>query len=186
MKIYENKDLNITGEIWKPIKNYEGIYEVSNLGRIKTLERVYLSAIQRYQKEQIISQRINHKGYLIVALNKNKKVTKTTHRIVCESFHADTYFENATVNHINQNKLDNNASNLEWVTIKENIQDYRKKVNNYVGINHPMARLSEKDVKNIREEYENTKIFQKDLAKKYKITQVMISKIITRKAWNHI
>lgn len=96
-------------EIWKDIEEYEGLYQVSNLGRVKSL---YTNDILKGCKTS--------NGYLKVNLYKNSvKSTKTIHRLVAESFISNP--ENKSqVNHINENKTNNMVSNLEWSTSKEN------------------------------------------------------------------
>lgn len=103
-------------EIWKDVKGYEGIYQVSNLGRIKSLSRNTKN--QYAYKEKIIKQIKDKRGYLIV--NIKKRATKV-HRIVAEAFIPNPN-NLPQVNHIDGNKLNNNVDNLEWCTQKENIQ----------------------------------------------------------------
>lgn len=97
-------------ELWKDIKGYEGLYQVSNFGRIK-----------RVTTGRILKGRKDSKGYLMVNLSKNSIVSnKIIHRIVAQAFIPKP--ENKPqVNHIDENKSNNVASNLEWVTAKENI-----------------------------------------------------------------
>ena len=114
----------MTQEIWKPVKGYEGIYECSNLGNIKTLERKVESVrngkpfINTYN-EKLLKQYPDHKGYLHVKLQKdgNKKM-KSVHRIIAETFIGDIY--NKEIDHINTIKTDNRVENLKIVTSKEN------------------------------------------------------------------
>lgn len=99
-------------EIWKDIKEYEGIYQVSNLGRVKSL---------KHSKEgKLLKGRVTGKGYLSVALFRNSvRKSNSIHRLVAEAFIPNP--ENKPeVNHIDENKLNNDVSNLEWVTSKEN------------------------------------------------------------------
>lgn len=184
----ENLDLkNIEGEIWKDIPGFEGLYQASNLGRIKSLERWYQSANLLKMPENIKKQKPNVGGYWYLHLCKNgKKWATSVHKLIALTFIGPKPYEKATVNHIDSNKLNNRAENLEYCSIKENIQHHRKNVNDYIGINHPMARLTEKDILDIREEYKTSKILQKDMAKRYNVSQVMISRIIKRKTWTHI
>ena len=101
-------------EIWRDIEGFEGLYQVSNFGRIK---RVTTGKILKGDK--------NNDGYLRVKLYKNNtKSNKSIHRLVAEAFIPNP--ENKPqVNHINEDKtnnsLDNSLDNLEWMTAKENI-----------------------------------------------------------------
>lgn len=109
-------------EIWKNIKGYEGLYQVSDKGRVKSLERIVTRKNGRKftVKERVLKPGLTKDGYPIVALHTgNKQKTLTVHRLVCTAFHEN--IENKPcVNHINENKTDNRASNLEWCTYKEN------------------------------------------------------------------
>jgi hypothetical protein len=107
-------------EIWKPIKNYEGLYEVSNLGRVKSLPKGKFS-----RKSEMILTLRKH-PYKCVNLCKDGKVsTKTVHRLVAEAFIANPY-NKPVINHIDCNPSNNNVSNLEWVTELENQMHSRK------------------------------------------------------------
>jgi len=111
-------------EIWKDIKGYEGLYQVSNMGRVKSLERTVIDNIGRRQniKERILKPKKEPNGYLRVTLSNNSVKNKKffVHRLVCEAFHENT--ENKPcVNHIDENKANNTVSNLEWSTFAKNI-----------------------------------------------------------------
>lgn len=97
-------------EIWKDIEDYEGLYQVSNFGRVK---RVETGRILKGSKEPI--------GYLRVNISKNGiESTKKIHRLVSQAFIPNP--ENKSdVNHIDEDKANNNVNNLEWSTRKENI-----------------------------------------------------------------
>lgn len=117
-------------EIWKNIESFEGIYQVSNYGRIKSLER----KIKDSNKTQTIKERIlkpfsNGRGYLVVHLRKNnKRYVRYVHKLVVESFIGKQ--ENMDVNHKDFNRKNNYLYNLEYCTRKENI-NYSKKCGRY-------------------------------------------------------
>ena len=110
-------------EIWKDIKGYEGIYQVSNLGRVKSLARVVVKAYGKEHnlKERIKKSNLNHLGYEILRLHKDA-VGKTyaVHRLVAEAFlNKENGLE---VNHIDGVKTNNKVSNLEYCTRSQNVQ----------------------------------------------------------------
>jgi hypothetical protein len=108
-------------EIWKPVKGYEGLYKVSNMGRIKSVER-YMKNHSKLQlvPEKIKSPQDNGHGYLWVQLCKNSKCSyRYVHRLVAEAFIPNPD-NKPQVNHLDYNKQNNCVDNLEWVTAKEN------------------------------------------------------------------
>ena len=118
-------------EAWKDIEGYEGLYQVSSLGRVKGVDRyVKMNDGRTYHvKETILAAKSNNSGYLMAGLNgAEKKKSKTVHRLVAEAF-VEKEQGKSEVNHINGNKLDNRAGNLEWVTRKENQQHASRVVN---------------------------------------------------------
>ena len=108
-------------EIWKDIKDYEGLYQVSNLGKIKSLSRKIFNGKNYYiSKEKILKPGKNHQGYLQLTLhNNNIKKNIRINRIVAQTFleNPNNYPE---VNHKDENKLNNQVDNLEWCTHKYN------------------------------------------------------------------
>jgi hypothetical protein len=108
-------------EIWKDVTDYEGLYQVSDLGNIRSLDReVWGGRSFYFKKGDIKKQIIGTTGYYTVMLYKNNKhYTTKVHRIVAMSFIANPNKYNV-VNHLDGNKLNNKISNLEWCTYKQN------------------------------------------------------------------
>lgn len=108
--IYKNKDIHdLDGEEWKDVVGYEGLYQISNLGRIKGLKR-----------NKINNQVLGNKGYYKVHLCKNGKSKYiTVHRLVAQAFisNPNNY---PCVNHKNETRTNNTVDNLEWCTQKYN------------------------------------------------------------------
>lgn len=132
-------------EIWKDIEGYEGFYQVSNMGRIKSLERDIVSFHRngrimqksvRHKDETIMIGGLKNTGYKEVILSKNgKKKYYLIHRLVAQEF-----LENpnnlSTVNHKDENKQNNCVENLEWLSQKDNNNygERNKKISNFMKV----------------------------------------------------
>lgn len=104
-------------ETWKDIKEFEGYYQISNFGNVKSLDR--FDGVN-YRKGQMIKPILKYNGYLQVGLRKhNKRKYFSVHRLVAIHF-IENPANKKQVNHIDCNKQNNNVNNLEWVTSKEN------------------------------------------------------------------
>lgn len=101
-------------EVWKDIEGYEGHYQISNLGDVKSL------GFRNQKIEKILTQRTNNQGYRVVGLNKKGKTKLVlVHRLVALAF-IDNPNNCPIVNHKDENPLNNNADNLEWCTYSYN------------------------------------------------------------------
>ena len=116
-------------EIWKDIQGYEGQYQVSNYGRIKSLSRKISNGTGYYiSKEKILKGHVNTKGYIQVELQGKPLLV---HRLVAEAFIENPY-DKPQVNHIDGDKSNNMTTNLEWVTNGENqIHAYKNGLNKH-------------------------------------------------------
>jgi predicted XRE-type DNA-binding protein len=162
-------------EQWKAVVGYEGIYEVSSLGRIKKVEtgRITLGSLNN--------------GYRVTSLTKDKKISRVrVHRIVCEAFIPNTESK-PVVNHINGIKTDNRLENLEWTTSLENNRHANATgLRKQVGSDNSKAKLNEEKVREIKALYQTGTYKQKDLAEMFGVVQTQISKIISGKLWGHV
>ncbi len=176
-------------EIWKDIPNYEGLYQVSNLGRIKSLPRQWIAGkgFKMSHGEKIISPSKKKGGYLFTHLYKNKKEKiYLVHRLVAIAFIPNP--ENKPgVNHKDGIKGNANLENLEWVTKSENeIHAHKMGLKNIPkGENHYNSKLSESDVKMIREMYKNIDYWKTktNISKLFHISSKTVEDIIKYKTW---
>ena len=126
-------------EIWKDIKGYEGLYKVSNLGRVKSVERVCKSKFGSFRRvsEKIRKVVIGNTGYYEVTLNKKgKRKTFKIHQLVAINFlnHKPCGY-NLIVDHINNDQLDNKVENLQITTQRVNAsKDRKNKTSKYTGV----------------------------------------------------
>ena len=114
----------MTEEIWKPVVGYEGLYEVSNLGNVKAVEKIVGHPTGQCRRpEKIVKLQNGSSGYAVVNLCKNGKPRTTrVHILVAEAFleKPEGKYE---VDHINRNRKDNRVENLKWCTHKENMNN---------------------------------------------------------------
>lgn len=170
-------------EIWKDVKIYEGLYQVSNLGRVKSLRR--RDSLDRYWiRERILKSVQDIKGYFSVILCKNNSVEKfLVHRLVALAFISNP--ENKPeVNHKNGIKSFNEVTNLEWVTHQENIQHSFDKLRRIGprGETHGNSKLTQIDILQIKD----SSLQQKELALIFNVNQSQISRIKSGKRWGGV
>lgn len=115
-------------EIWKPVDGYEGLYEVSNLGRVKSIR--YVARFKRHKELILVQSKDNNKTtcYLFVGLHRNGKCeTKRVHQLVAGAFlpqpptPTGKSRSSSIINHLDSNPLNNRADNLEWTTYLGNV-----------------------------------------------------------------
>lgn len=128
--------MNLDNEIWKDIPGYEGLYQCSNLGRVKSLSRYLFNGYAYHKsKEKILKTYKNSKGYLQVALHKNGQKSFMVHQLIAVTFlnHIACKMEKV-INHINSLTTDNRVVNLEITTNRRNVSIGKNlNKNNYTG-----------------------------------------------------
>lgn len=176
-----------TTEIWKDIPNYEGIYQVSNFGRVKRLQTSFMRKRQGKLnlKEKELKGTINFFGYHRVMFYKNSKGESIAiHRLVAQLF-IENINNKPQVNHIDGNKTNNHVSNLEWCNNSENQLHAWKlglnRTSDNLDLYRTNCKINKELVKIIREELKTNK--SRDIAKKYNLSQSQVSNIKNNKSW---
>lgn len=186
----------IITEEWRPCPGYEGYYEISNLGRVKSAA-IFIRHDGNWAEEggyvkkiKIRKQQTNRYGYKTIKLCKlGTCIQARVHRLVAQAFiHTDN--PNNQINHIDGDKTNNIISNLEWVTAAENMKHAWETglVNkeHTIGSRHHNAILNEKTVKEIRETYAKGGVTQKEIAEKYGVKVGTIKDITSGRSWKHV
>ena len=176
---------DLPGEIWKWFKGYEGIYQGSNKGRVRSFFR---------GKCRLLKPTPSHRGYLGICLytydEKTKKQRKKTFRL--NRLIAETFIPNPEnkpeVHHKDNDKTNNAADNLEWVTGEENRQHAHEDGRYLRGEKNPCAKLTEDDVRFIRRYYKSgdPQFGNIALAERFKVSDVTITNIVTFKSWKNV
>lgn len=175
-------------EIWKPISGYEGLYEVSNLGRVRSLDRIvrYRNGNDRLTKGRLLRPCLPQ-GYQQVTLcDELSNSPFKVHRLVAIAFCVREIGCNV-VNHIDGIKTNNAADNLEWTTSKGNTLHARENglLDPPIGERSGSAKLSSAEISEIRR-LAKSGVRQVDLAKRYGVTQSNISRIASCDTWGHL
>jgi hypothetical protein len=180
-------------EIWKDIPGFEGNYQASNFGNLKSLSRNVISqgsAGYKYyivKRERILKPSKESNGYFQCGLQirNNKQRRFLVHRLVAETFIVNPN-EKEFVNHINGIKTDNRVENLEWVTKSENHKHaYALGLMDNKGDNHPSNKLTSEDILEIRELVKGGATVY-SLKNKYPVGYSSLKGIVRGKTWTHL
>ena len=163
-------------EVWKEIELYGLKYRISNHGRV-------------VGKRGFIKQRLDNDGYPTITVgNINRRTSMKIHRLVATTFIPNPQ-KLPEVNHIDCNRQNSRADNLEWVTHQDNIS-HSVMMGNYngkqLGEKNVRSRLTEDDVVDIRLMFDNGLMTQQELAKAYNVGWSTIHNIVFRLTWTHI
>lgn len=156
------------GQGWRPIETHGGRYEVSRSGEVRRSDGL------------VLGQWLNSQGYALVRLSK-PRTTERVHRLVAKAF-VENPADKPFVNHLNNDRADNRADNLEWCTQWENLKhaenQQRMQRDYWVGKRSPTAALSDEQVAAIRAEYLSGGVSWEALGKKYGVSKRSIGRII--------
>lgn len=171
-------------EIWKPVKEYEGIYEVSNYGRVRSIgSKHYVNkgtgGFYRFRKGCIFKIQNASNGYKQVVLSKNgEHRIYRVHRLVAEAFIPNP-LRLPEVNHKDEDRTNNNVDNLEWCTHQYNNSYGNKPAR---GSKNPMARLTNEQVKEIRKRRAAGELLR-TIAEDYGISLNHVGNIVNGRRW---
>lgn len=173
----------------KDIPGYEGFFAATSDGRIYAHSKVVKAShgSTQLRKGRWLKQHENNKGYMYVPLTVDgvRKIW-LVHRLVAITFLSNPEGK-PNINHIDNNPKNNNLSNLEWCTQNENMNHCssqgRAKIPALKGEMNPLSKLSYEQVVEIKK---SKGIKQRDLAKKYCVSQTVIHNILSGKSWGHV
>jgi predicted XRE-type DNA-binding protein len=176
--------------IWKDIEGYEGLYEVSNFGEIKSIERKVWNGKNCYrtQKERILKPGLSScSKYLCVDLSKDgKSKTRNVHDLVLKA-HVGSRPEGMQACHGPKGHLDNSVSNLYWGTPQQNNREDKLRDGTLArGEKHGCAKLTEEQVREIRKLALKGELTQKEIAEIFGITRANVSMLKRGKTWSHL
>ena len=171
-------------EVWKDIPDFGGKYQVSNLGKVRSVDRWsthgrWGNGAKRFLKGRMLSQSVASTGYYVVGFRGKGNMNKReVHSLVALAFLGPRPAKNH-VHHKNENKLDNRVSNLEYKLNGKHASEHNR------GSKAANSKLTEKDVIKIRELLAKG-VTQVELSAHYGVAQAHISTIKLRKSWRHI
>jgi len=173
-------------EQWKPVPGYEGLYEVSDRGRVRSVDR-WLNCRdgqRQWHRGRLLKQVDNGNGYQGVSLSNLCEGTRPkrfyVHFLVLDAFVGPRPDEHQAA-HGDGNRLNNRLSNLRWATVSENIADKLKHGTHQLGEQNPVAVLNEADVISIRQNYRYG--LGSTLAQQYGVDPGTIYAVVKRKNW---
>ena len=172
-------------EIWKAIPGYEGLYEASSFGRVRSLDRRAGKLRKKLCSGRIISPSPTGVGYMSFALCRdNKKTRLSVHRAVCMAFHGQPP-PMSDARHLNGDRSDNRPLNLRWGSRRDNEADKAAHGRNVFGEKVPNAKLTAPQVREIRRRRASGEK-QRVLAMDYGVNQSAISEACSGVTWGHV
>lgn len=176
-------------EAWESIKGYEGIYEISNTGKVKSISREIKNKNGKVFKTKTkILTPIGVGKYKGVQLcNEDGHKKYYVHRLVAFHFLGDPEKKDWTVNHKDGDKNNNHVMNLEWLSMADNIRHaFETGLNNHYGENNPRCKFSDETVVELRRLYKTGDYSQAELAREFGISKMQVHRIVKNKLRNKI
>jgi len=171
-------------EEWRGVTDSVGTYGVSDKGKVRS---------KRYRNGKpsadwrILKPSLDTEGYPYVCLYLHgKRTVRRVAHLVADAFLPPKSLTDKVVRHLNDQPADNRAVNLARGTHKDNAQDSIRNDTFARGIAHGRAKLTEDDVREVRRLYATGKFTQRELALKFDVSQMIVYRIVRRKAWKHV
>lgn len=174
-------------EQWKEVVGHEGLYEVSDHGRIRRRGKSRNGYPDGRILEQNLAYSVDNRYRRVLLCSHGTNERQSVHALVATAF-LGARPHGHEINHKNGDKRDNRVSNLEWVTRKENQRHSWDVLGRLVarGEQNGSSKLSVNQVRAIRKRYESGSVSQAKLAVQYGISQHQISRIVRRQNWQHV
>lgn len=161
-------------EVWKPVVGYEGIYEVSDAGRVKSFAR---------PTSRILAGCTDKDGYRCVDLLGS---TQLIHRLVCLAFHGPSPEGRPDVNHQDAGRQNNRLSNLEWASSRENTAHRHALGRSAKGEGNGWSTLTEDLIRQMRAAHDFFDLSYRKIGRTFNISATHAKRIVTREAWGHV
>lgn len=176
-------------ERWKQIPGWEGHYEISDMGNVRSVDRV-IKKVRRgsiTRKQMPIEPYLHPNGYNKIGLNRGgRKITRWVHRLACWAFHGPPPSPEHEVRHLNGNPLDNRPENLAWGTSLENSQDIERHGNRRKGESHAQAKITETSAHLIIALHSNKVLTGAELAERFGLSTPAIYAIARGSSWRDL
>jgi len=167
-------------EAWVPIFGYEGRYEVSNTGKVKTL------SYNKTGEARLMKLTVSNGGYHVVTFGTKTRKQFKVHRLVATMF-IENPGNKETVNHKDGNKLNNSVSNLEWMTSGENLKHaHETGLINIFGTKNGSAKLTPSMVQDMRLQWSSQGVTLSQLARDYGVDRATVSDAVKYQTWKHV
>lgn len=189
LKLINATEEEIKNEEWRDVAEYEGLYQVSNLGRVKSLSRfTKFGRSYKTTKTMLLRFYVDKDGYMLVGFSKKSKMKGgiKVHQLVLLSFGFERKSNKLGCCHGDGCRYNNRIENLRWGTQADNVKDQGKHGRFTEGEKSGQAVLNNKKVIEIRELYRKGEYSQKKIGKIFGVSQGNVGFIVRRITWKHI